>query len=80
MTFDLNEFFAEITLRALQSSHARCPIVRRNPMPRDISAELHDYGIAFWQFEESGSFGNAICGWTSCREVNFKGEEADEWV
>jgi hypothetical protein len=56
MTFDLNEFFAGITLRSLQSSHARCLIVRRNPMPRDISAGLHDYGIKGWQFEDAGHF------------------------
>ena len=79
MTFDLNEFFAGITLRSLQSSHARCPIVRRNPMPQDISAELHDYGTV-GSFEDAGHFWQRNQGQANRRKVNLKGGDTDEWL
>ena len=54
MTFDLNGFFAGIRLRAQSFP---CSIVRslkKIPMPKDIFAGLHDYGIVLWQFEDTG--------------------------
>ena len=53
MTFDLNEFFAGIRLRAHSFPMLDCPIARKNLMPQTFP-EVHDHGITLWQFEDSG--------------------------
>ena len=77
MTFDLNEFFAGITLRSLQSSHARLSDRSKNPMPRETFTR--DYTTTVALFGSLRTVGNATSGWANCRKVNLKGD-AEEWL
>jgi hypothetical protein len=80
MTFDLNEFFAGITLRAPSLPMLDCPIVRRNPIHETFSRDYTTTLPLFGSLRTLAIFGNAISGWANCRNVNPKGGDADEWL